>query len=126
VAGQARTADFELDDRAFRRSLAVALKDVKLATERDLKSLAFDVQNRAKEYAAVDTGRLRSSIGVSDGRDSRGYYVTIGTPVVYAMRIEFGFRGVDRLGRRYFQNPQPFLRPALLEAVVGWRPRALP
>jgi hypothetical protein len=126
MAGQSRSSDFELDDRAFRASLKTAMKDVKLATERDLKSLAFDVQNRAKAYAPVDTGRLRSSIGVSDGRDGRGYYVTIGTAIAYAPRIEFGFKGVDSLGRRYFQNPSPFLRPALLEAVIGWRPRALP
>jgi hypothetical protein len=126
MAGQARSSDFELDDKAFRASLKAAMKEVKLGTERDLKSLAFDVQNRARVYAPVDTGRLRSSIGISDGRDARGYYVTIGTAVVYAPRIEFGFKGVDSLGRRYFQNPQPFLRPALLEAVLGWRPRALP
>lgn len=43
-----------------------------------------------------------------------------GTP--YARRLEFGFIGMDRLGRLYSQAPRPYLRPALIdsrEEIVG-------
>lgn len=41
--------------------------------------------------------------------------VYVGTAVVYAGRIEFGFAGTDSLGRNYNQSAQPYLRPAVLE-----------
>lgn len=40
---------------------------------------------------------------------------TVGTDVVYAARVEFGFEGADSLGRVYHQAPKPYLRPALDE-----------
>lgn len=39
----------------------------------------------------------------------------VGSTVEYAMRLEKGFMDTDRLGRRYHQQPRPFLRPALDE-----------
>lgn len=39
--------------------------------------------------------------------------VKIGTTVVYAPRVEFGFVGTDSLGRTYNQQPKSFLRVAL-------------
>jgi hypothetical protein len=52
----------------------------------------------------VRTGRLRSSITWAPGRNSRGPYVDIGTPVIYGRYLETGLRN----GATY-----PFLRPAL-------------
>jgi hypothetical protein len=52
----------------------------------------------------VRTGRLRSSITWVPGRDARGPYVDIGTPVIYGRYLETGLRN----GATY-----PFLRPAL-------------
>jgi len=39
----------------------------------------------------------------------------VGTNRPQAMRLEFGFTGVDSLGRRYHQPPYPHARPALDE-----------
>lgn len=41
--------------------------------------------------------------------------VYIGTDVVYAPRLEFGFSGADASGRVYNQPPNPTLRPAFDE-----------
>lgn len=35
-----------------------------------------------------------------------------GSNVVYALRLELGFTGIDSLGRRYDQAPRPYIRPA--------------
>lgn len=37
----------------------------------------------------------------------------VGSPRVYARRLELGFVGTDARGRRISQGPRPFLRPAL-------------
>ena len=94
--------------------------------ERAVVTGALNVQNRAKQLAAVLTGTLRRSIhigghtfsgGGSDiGRGSVGRHeveVKVGTNVPYARRIEFGFTGTDSLGRTYNQPPRPYLRPAM-------------
>lgn len=103
---------WDVDDRAFQRGLRQALAGMRLRTERDLVVLGLKVQNRARQLAPVDTGRLRSSIQ-STGlqRDARGAYVDVGTNVFYAGFVEFGTRR---------QGAQPYLRPALLEAAQGW------
>ena len=38
--------------------------------------------------------------------------VEVGTNLVYAPRIEYGFSGKDKLGRTYNQPPHPYLRTA--------------
>jgi hypothetical protein len=42
------------------------------------------------------------------------YFMTNGA--AYAMRIEFGFVGTDKLGRRYNQAPRAFVRKVLARA----------
>lgn len=101
-----------LNQRAFTDALQGAFRAMKLRTEGDLVTLGLRVQNRARQLAPVDTGRLRSSI-TSSGlqRDSRGAYVEVGTNVFYAGFVEFGTRRMPA---------QPYLRPALLEAARSW------
>lgn len=63
------------------------------AVVRDLdklaKGAAFAAQRRAKQLAAVDTGRLKGSINV---RQVAVMQYTVGTNVVYAVHVEFGTR----------------------------------
>jgi phage gpG-like protein len=40
--------------------------------------------------------------------------VRIGTNVVYAARVEFGFTGTDSLGRNYNQPPKSYLRAGII------------
>ena len=42
----------------------------------------------------------------------------IGSGMVYARRLELGFVGTDKKGRRINQAPRPFLRPAILRNKV--------
>lgn len=88
------------------------------------------VEDSAKLLVAVDTGNLRGSI--THKVDEVELSCRIGTNVEYAPYLEFGtgefaengqgrkggwfFRGAD--GKTHFtlgNQPQPFLRPALLE-----------
>lgn len=80
-----------------------------------LQAGALLVQNGAMERAPYRTGTLRRSIHIESDESSGQPVVLVGTDVVYARRIEYGFIGEDRLGRRYDQSPQPYLRPALDE-----------
>ena len=79
--------------------------------------------DEAKLNVPVDTGNLRDHIHSepledSDNRQiyqiapfyeaSNGY----GFDPAYARRIEYGFIGVDKLGRHYHHEPQPYMRPA--------------
>ena len=59
-----------------------------------------------KSKTPVLTGNLRASIGSITplGSYKPGQGITIGTNVEYARRIEYGFVGVDKLGRRYDQK----------------------
>jgi len=77
----------------------------------------------AKDNAPVLTGRLRDGIHTEVLVDSNTVQQRAVTPVVeasnkygfeppYARRIEFGFIGVDSLGRHYNQAPDPYMRPA--------------
>lgn len=59
------------------------------------------VRTEAVLNAPVDTGRLRSSIGVQ--KIGEGHY-RVGTNVTYAIWVEFGRRN---------QKARPFLRPAV-------------
>lgn len=57
----------------------------------------------------VQTGRLRSSITQAFGKDARGPYVDVGTPVVYGKYLEEGWTTSRGNFIRY-----PFLQPALV------------
>lgn len=77
----------------------------------------------------VDTGNLRSSViastegktGQVGGSDPAlvfalmkvGQTVWVGWTAAYAMRMEYGFRGADKLGRVYDQQGNHFLSTAV-------------
>jgi HK97 gp10 family phage protein len=70
---------------------------------------AFIVEGKAKRRCPVDSGRLRASIThETDGTD--GFIV--GTNVEYAPFVELGTR---------YMSAQPFLVPALQEAITELR-----
>ncbi len=71
------------------------------------------VTRRAKSYAPVDTGRLRSSITSEMGQEGTEIVGRIGTNVHYAPHLEFGTR---------YMRACPFLRPALAAADGGADP----
>jgi HK97 gp10 family phage protein len=96
-----------LDSSAFMASLQRHLAQMEVATEDKLVVVGIQIQNAARSLCPVDTGRLRSSIIMTKGRDSRGFYVEIGTNVKYAAFVEFGTSK---------QRAQPYLLPAVAMA----------
>lgn len=85
--------------------------------EAAVRSGAQLIQNDAKRRAPYRTGTLRRSIHTEVDGDRNRAEAEIGTDVPYAARQEFGFEGVDALGREYHQAARPYLRPALDENV---------
>jgi HK97 gp10 family phage protein len=90
------------------------------ALPKALTAAVLPIMNEAKRLAPYKTGNLKRSITVK----SEGLFVAVGTDVVYARRMELGFRGADSLGRVYNQAPRPYLRPAF-DALAPAVPREL-
>lgn len=108
-------------------ALSLVTKKLTAAAQRGLKDGVVEgaalIEQRAKELVPVDTGRLRDAIHTEVMTDEPEIQVLAVAAVVeadndwgidppYARRIEFGFVGVDRLGRHYNQAAQPYMRPA--------------
>lgn len=97
-------------------ALAAKLRNVRISAddlETALRTGSFEIVNAAKQNAPVLTGQLRRSIRVWTKVSGDEAEARIGTNLDYARRIEFGFVGADKLGRRYNQAAKPYLRPAL-------------
>lgn len=77
--------------------------------------------SRPGEGPGVVTGRLRNSITVTSKGPvgATGYQATVAPTVIYARRLELGFKGSDSLGRVYNQPPYPFMRPAYEQLMAG-------
>lgn len=104
------------------KELKKAFSDMAKAADKNqeiaLKLAANAYKNDVQAGAPYLTGILRRSIHiepvsgiVKDGQNRA--YVVVGTDVVYARRLEFGFYqgdgftgGVDSLGRKYHQLPR--------------------
>lgn len=69
-------------------------------------------------------GNMRLTLKLA--AEHREVWVTNGSP--QARRLEYGFYGVDSLGRVYHQGPFPHMRPAFIETWTrnGGKVRAIP
>lgn len=109
-----------MNDDPFVISVTEFVARAKAKANMALRATAYDALQRVKKLTPVDTGYLRASWQVSikgdmlplnGGQDSitvistlrMGDTVIISNPVRYAARIEYGFVGADKLGRRYNQ-----------------------
>lgn len=101
--------EFDVDGGAFLAGLAAKLQELELRTEGDVLRLGHKAARNMRQLAAVDTGRMRNSIGVNTGRDGRGMYVDVGPSVEYAIFVEYGTSRMEA---------QPFVRPGLAQAVA--------
>jgi len=63
----------------------------------------------------VGTGDYRRSIAQDNSKASGVAVSTVYTNAPQGPRLEYGFVGVDVLGRRYSQPPYPHWRPAIAE-----------
>lgn len=68
------------------------------------------------DFPEVITGATRRNIReVRKTKNPTRCESQVGGTLSHMMRLEKGFMDTDRLGRRYHQQPRPFLRPALDE-----------
>lgn len=83
-----------------------------------VRKAAHDIEATAKSFAPVDTGALRSSIGVDFDGDGRGQEMTatIGPSVDYAPYVEFG---TSRHAPAAFMGPALDRHSADFEAALG-------
>jgi len=104
-----------------RRRLELLTQEVVAAVRREVKRTALDIQGRArrnlnrasrgKGRRTSDTGRLANSIAIAEEQD--GLDARIGTNLIYARAIEFGFPP------GYLQRMPP------VDAIQGWVRRKL-
>jgi HK97 gp10 family phage protein len=107
VAGQAATVKFS--EQSFQADIRRAVSRLKIETEAELVGVALSIQNDARRYCPVDTGRLRASITASPVQRLGGrLFIWIGTNVEYAPFVEYGTR---------FMAAQPYLRPGFLHGT---------
>lgn len=66
----------------------------------------------------IVSGRYVASFRIVDKR--------VVNPSPQTHRLEYGFNGIDSLGRRYHQPPFPHFRPALEEMRKGYRRGIVP
>lgn len=67
----------------------------------------------ARASGQMDVTDYTATIHVQYGQDARWLRADIGTDDPAGYRHEFGFVGVDVLGRSYHQGPRPHFGPAL-------------
>jgi hypothetical protein len=78
-----------------------------------LLSGAEIIRNDWASNAPYKTGHYRRSVHVARGDvTAKSVEVLVGTDVEYGPRLEYGFCGVDSLGRKYHQAARPHARPA--------------
>ena len=106
------------------------MKKLEARVEDALNVVGAFVVGKAAHYCPVKTANLANSINYATSKTQGGLSgntdgtsleralekmtVKVGTNVVYAARIEFGFSGKDSLGRSVNQGATPFLRAASL------------
>lgn len=85
-----------------------------------LTAAAIKLQGRARDHSSgrpgpnIITYQFWSAWTWAVGAD--GISATVANGSTYAARLEFGFVGVDSMGRHYNQPPYPSLGPAVMES----------
>jgi len=116
TAGHGQTF-FSLDATTFMANLAGLKPKYMAACEQAMLKGGWIIANEAaanvRRNKSVITGNLMGSIHPEIGKVTPDSVdVLIGTNLVYAKRVEYGFFGKDRIGRFFTQRPRPYLRPA--------------
>lgn len=113
--GQAKF--IEIDATTFLANLAGLKPKYMAACEQAMlkggQMIANEAALNVRRNKSVVTGNLVGSIHPQIGEVTDNTVdVLIGTNVIYAKRVEYGFFGKDKIGRFYAQAPRAYLRPA--------------
>ena len=104
--------DFKLDPQGMQR-WANMPSTTRKNTLLVIQAVSLDIENDARALAPYKTGNYRRSIRSTAAHEGDVIAVYVGSNEPYGRRLELGFVGTDKLGRRYNQAPRPHLRPAL-------------
>jgi HK97 gp10 family phage protein len=104
---------------ALGKDISDVLEEATAAGAMVVVRAAQDNSRKGGEFPHRVTGNLFRNIAevspaVIKKTDER-CEMAVGSSMEYARRLEHGFMDTDKLGRRYNQQPRPFLRPALDE-----------
>lgn len=100
----------------FRRAVGDTPTKANAVTQRMAVDLVAEVQKNASGPPGpnVVTGAYRSSIRIMEEEfEGNNTTIYVGTDAPQALRLEYGFVGVDALGRHYAQSPRPHWQPAV-------------
>lgn len=90
------------------RATALASDSIMEARLRTIgKAMVINIRARAPR----DTGQYAKSIQMEIRGTGRQKSLYVGTRAAQGRRLEFGFNGVDSLGRRYNDPPRPHFGP---------------
>lgn len=123
-----------MSDDPFVVSVAAFVERAREKADLALRATAYAALARVMQLTPVNTGYLRASwqvslLGSTEAITSRsnmtvlatlrmGDRVVISNPVRYAMRIEYGFVGTDKLGRRYNQQGVGMMHQTISELAM--------
>lgn len=109
-------------DRVASSLVRVANVEVGARVERAVRVSGQLLRTKIKAHASgrpgpnAPTGDYRRSWGPGRvRRDAGRISVEVGTNAPQGRRLEYGFHGVDSLGRHYDQQPYPHVGPAVQE-----------
>jgi hypothetical protein len=113
-----------VDDAATRAALDALMVRISAAGAVAVKKAGLAVQAAGMSLTKVLSGTLRRSwVTETVAASPLGVYaVKVGPTMVYARRIELGFKGADSLGRVYNQAPSPYVKPAYDRTMPRIRP----
>lgn len=97
----------DFDTKPFVAAVMTAVKGLERDGAHALHDTGTAAGDRAAELVPVETGELRDSMQVTDGRDDDGYFVEVRFTAGHAAPVEFGTSTTPA---------RHFLRQALAEA----------
>lgn len=118
-----------VDEKSMKRLLRGVGKDMQAsvseAVVREVSNQAFslleEIRSNIQKQGLIDTGRYLQSWEMnSRSKGGSSISATVLTDHPAAWRHEFGFVGVDKLGREYNQAPRAHFRPALARITNGY------
>ena len=81
--------------------------------------MPYPPASRVGESPHRRTGDLKGSFKFIVKTGIISVSLRVFTKIPYAARLEFGFIGVDSLGRNINQGPRPYWRPVLAGSRIG-------
>lgn len=84
-------------------------------------SVPYPPASKVGEKPHLRSGDLKGSFKFVTKRSFISVALRVFTDIPYALRLEFGFVGTDKLGRNINQGPRPYWRPVLSRSRIGPR-----